>query len=224
MKYNIQGEPMPVVICHLEAGESMITERGSMVWMSANMRMETKAGGLGKALGRMFGGESLFQNTYTAEGGPGMIAFASSFPGSIIPIDVSKGDFIVQKSGYLASEPSVELSIAFQKKLGAGFFGGEGFIMQKLHGTGMAFVEIDGYVVEYELQAGQQMLIDTGYLAAMSGSCTIDIQTVKGIGNVLFGGEGLFNTVVTGPGKIYLQTMPISNVAGAIASVMPKSN
>ena len=112
-------------------------------------------------------------------------------PVPIIPIDVSKGDFIVQKSGYLASEPSVELSIAFQKKLGAGFFGGEGFIMQKLHGTGMAFVEIDGYVVEYELQAGQQMLIDTGYLAAMSGSCTIDIQTVKGIGNVLFGGEGL---------------------------------
>ena len=130
---------------------------------------------------------------------------------------------IVQKSGYLASQPTIELSIAFQKKIGAGFFGGEGFIMQKLHGQGMAFVEIDGYVVEYDLQDGQQMLIDTGYLAAMSSTCKMDIQQVKGIGNVLFGGEGLFNTVVTGPGKIYLQTMPISNFAGAVASVIPRN-
>lgn len=172
MRYEIKGEPLPVVIVYLEAGESIKCEKGAMSWMTPNMKMETGAGGVGKAFSRMFSGESIFQNTYTAVGGQGMIAFASSFPGSIIPIDVSKGDFIVQKSGYLASEPSVELSIAFQKKLGAGFFGGEGFIMQKLHGTGMAFVEIDGYVVEYELQAGQQMLIDTGYLAAMSGSCT----------------------------------------------------
>lgn len=224
MKYNIQGEPMPVVICHLEPGESMITERGSMVWMSANMRMETGAGGLGKALGRMFGGESLFQNTYTAEGGPGMIAFASSFPGAIRAVEITPNmPVIAQKSAFLAATPGVELSVHFQKKAGAGFFGGEGFIMQRLHGTGMAFVEIDGYVVEYELQAGQQLLVDTGYLAAMSGTCTMDIQTVKGVGNVLFGGEGLFNTVVTGPGKVYLQTMPISNVAGAIAAVLPKS-
>ena len=128
MKYNIQGEPMPVVICHLEAGESMITERGSMVWMSANMRMETKAGGLGKALGRMFGGESLFQNTYTAEGGPGMIAFASSFPGAIRAVEITPNmPVIAQKSAFLAATPSVDLSIHFQKKVGAGFFGGEGF-------------------------------------------------------------------------------------------------
>ena len=223
MKSEIKGGNLPVVICTLQSGEAMITESGAMSWMSPNMKMETGAGGVGKAFSRMFSGESIFQNTYTAVGGQGMIAFASSFPGSIIPIDVSKGDFIVQKSGYLASEPSVELSVAFQKKLGAGFFGGEGFIMQRLHGTGMAFVEIDGYVVEYELAAGQQMLIDTGYLAAMSGSCTMDIQTIKGVGNVLFGGEGLFNTVVTGPGKIYLQTMPISNVASAISACIPKS-
>ncbi len=217
MRYEIKGEPLPVVIVYLEAGEKIMCEKGAMSWMSPNMKMETGAGGgLGKVFGRMVSGESIFQNTYTAEGGEGMIAFASSFPGSIIPVDVSQGDFIVQKSGYLASQPSVELSIAFQKKLGAGFFGGEGFIMQKLSGKGMAFVEIDGYVVEYDLQAGQQLLVDTGYLAAMSGSCTMDIQTVKGIGNALFGGEGLFNTVVTGPGKVYLQTMPISNVAGAI--------
>ena len=226
MKYEIVGEPMPAVICDLLANESMITESGSMVWMSPNMHMSTNAGGsLGRAFGRLFSGESIFQNIYTAQGGPGMIAFASSFPGSIRAVEITpQRPVVVQKSGFLAAESGVELSVFFQKKLGTGFFGGEGFIMQKLHGTGMAFVEIDGYVVEYELQAGQQMLIDTGYLAAMSGSCTIDIQTVKGIGNVLFGGEGLFNTVVTGPGKIYLQTMPISNVAGAIASVMPKSN
>lgn len=224
MKYNIQGEPMPVVICHLEAGESMITERGSMVWMSANMRMETKAGGLGKALGRMFGGESLFQNTYTAEGGPGMIAFASSFPGTIRAVEITPNmPVIAQKSAFLAATPGVDLSIHFQKKVGAGFFGGEGFIMQKLSGRGKAFVEIDGSAVEYELKAGEKMVVDSGNLAMMDATCSIDIQTVKGVKNVLFGGEGLFNTVVTGPGRIVLQTMPINNFAAAVASVLPSS-
>ena len=161
----------------------------------------------------------MFQNTYTAQGGPGMIAFASSVPGSIIPFDISQGDMIVQKGGYLASEMSVEFSIAFQKKIGAGFFGGEGFIMQRLHGKGMAFAEIDGYVVQYELQAGQEMIIDTGYLAAMSGTCTMDFRKVGGIGNSLFGGEGFFNTVVTGPGKIYLQTMPKNQLADSLSIV-----
>ncbi len=223
MRFEIKGEPLPVVIVYLDANETVNCQKGAMSWMTPNMKMETHTGGIGKAFSKMFSGESIFTNTYIAEGGPGMIAFASSFPGSIIPFDISKGDMIVQKSGYLASQPTVELSIAFQKKIGAGFFGGEGFIMQRLHGQGMAFVEIDGYVVEYDLQEGQQMLIDTGYLAAMSSTCKMDIQQVKGIGNVLFGGEGLFNTVVTGPGKIYLQTMPISNFAGAVASVIPRS-
>ena len=224
MHYEIKGGAFPVVVCDLHDGEQMITERGSMVWMTPNMRMETRGGGLGRMFAKAFSGESMFQNIYTARGA-GMITFGSSFPGRILPLTIQPGrEVILQKAALLAAETGVNLSVHFNKKMGTGFFGGEGFIMQKLHGTGMAFVEIDGYVVEYELQAGQQMLIDTGYLAAMSGSCTIDIQTVKGIGNVLFGGEGLFNTVVTGPGKIYLQTMPISNVAGAIASVMPKSN
>ena len=148
MNYRIIGEPLPAVLCTLEQNETMITERGSMSWMTPNMKMETTtSGGLGKALGRMFAGDALFQNRYTAQGGPGMIAFASSVPGSIIPFDISQGDMIVQKGGYLASEMSVEFSIAFQKKIGAGFFGGEGFIMQRLHGKGMAFAEIDGYVV-----------------------------------------------------------------------------
>ncbi len=223
MRFEIKGEPLPVVIVYLDANETVNCQKGAMSWMTPNMKMETHTGGIGKAFSKMFSGESIFTNTYISEGGPGMIAFASSFPGSIIPFDISKGDMIVQKSGYLASQPTIELSIAFQKKIGAGFFGGEGFIMQKLHGQGMAFVEIDGYVVEYDLQDGQQMLIDTGYLAAMSSTCKMDIQQVKGIGNVLFGGEGLFNTVVTGPGKIYLQTMPISNFAGAVASVIPRN-
>ncbi len=217
MQYKIIGEPLPVVECQLAAGEAMITERGSMCWMSPNMKMETSAGGVGKAFGRMFSGESMFQNTYTAQGGPGMISFASSFPGSIRVIDIAPGrEVVVQKSGFLASEAGVELSVFFQKKASAGFFGGEGFIMQKLSGQGTAFVEIDGYAVEYELAPGQQMVIDTGYLAMCDASCSIDIVSVKGVKNVLFGGEGLFNTVVTGPGKIVLQTMPISSFAGAL--------
>lgn len=218
MKYEIIGEPMPLVVCHVDQGESMITERGSMVWMSPNMDMQTSAGGLGKAFGRMFSGDSLFQNTYTAMGGPGMIAFASSMPGAIRAVEITPDrPVVVQKRGFLASEAGVELSIFFQKKLGAGFFGGEGFIMQKLSGSGTAFLEIDGSAVEYELAAGQQIIVDTGNLAMCDATCSIDIQTVKGVKNVLFGGEGLFNTVVTGPGKVMLQTMPLSGVAAALA-------
>ena len=159
----------------------MITEKGSMSWMSPNMQMETNAGGFGKALGRMFSGESIFQNLYTAKGGEGMIAFASSFPGSIVPFEIAPGkELIVQKSGFLASENTVELSVHIQKKLGAGFFGGEGFIMQKLSGHGVAFVEFDGSVIEYDLAPGQSLVLDTGYLAAMEASCKMEIQQVAG--------------------------------------------
>lgn len=218
MNYKIEGTPLPVVICELSNGEQMITERGSMSWMTPNMRMETTSnGGVGKALGRMFSGEALFQNRYTAEGGTGMIAFASSFPGSIVPLRITPDrPVIAQKSAFLASEPGVELSIHFQRKIGAGFFGGEGFIMQKLSGNGIAFIEIDGHAVEYDLAPGQQMIVDTGYLAYMDASCTMDVVTVKGAKNVFFGGEGLFNTRVTGPGKVVLQTMPISRIAGVL--------
>ena len=223
MEYKIEGTPLPVVICQLNGGESMITERGSMSWMSPNMQMETTTGGgLGKALGRMFAGEALFQNRYTAQGGPGMIAFASSFPGSIRAFEIAPGrELIVQKSGFLAAESTVELSVFFQKKLGAGFFGGEGFIMQKISGRGIAFTEFDGHVVEYDLMPGQSMVVDTGYLAAMDATCSMDIQTVPGVKNMLFGGEGVFNTVITGPGRIYLQTMPISSVAAVIRPFIP---
>ncbi len=222
MKYNIQGEPMPVVICHLEAGESMITERGSMVWMSGNMRMETQTGGLGKAFGRLFSGESIFQNTYTAVGGPGMIAFASSFPGTIRAVEITPSmPVIAQKSAFLAATPGVELSIHFQKKFGTGLFGGEGFIMQRLSGHGMAFLEIDGSAVEYSLAPGQQLIVDTGNLAMVDATCQIDIQTIKGAKNVLFGGEGLFNTVVTGPGRVVLQTMALPAFASALIPYLP---
>ena len=209
MRYEIKGEPTPVVICQLSPGESMITERGSMVWMSPNMEMETSAGGLGKAFGRLFSGESIFQNIYTARDGQGLIAFASSFPGAIRAVEITPDHpVIVQKSAFLAAEQGVELSVFFQKKLGAGFFGGEGFIMQKLSGSGTAFLEIDGHAVEYELRAGEQMVVDTGNLAMMDATCSLDIRSVKGVKNALFGGEGLFHTVITGPGKIVLQTMP----------------
>ena len=225
MRYEIKGEPMPVAICQLDGGERMISEGGAMSWMTPNMEMQTSGGGLGKVFGRMFSGESMFQNIYTAKGGPGTIAFASSFPGSIRAIEITPDHPVIcQKSAFLASTDGVELSVFFQKKLGAGFFGGEGFIMQKLSGHGLAFVEIDGSAIEYDLQSGQQMVIDTGYLAMMDATCSMDIQQVKGVKNVLFGGEGLFNTVVTGPGHIILQTMPMSSFAGAVASVLPKGN
>ncbi len=216
MKYEVKGTPLPVVICYLESGEQMITEKGAMSWMSPNMEMKTQGGGVGKMVGRMFSGESMFLNQYTANGN-GMIAFASSFPGSIIPFEIAPGkDVVVQKSGFLAAQAGVELSVFFHHKPGAGFFGGEGFIMQRLSGQGMAFVEIDGAVVEYDLGPGQQMVLDTGYLAAMDSTCQMSISQVKGIKNKLLGGEGFFNTVVTGPGKIWVQTMPISNVAGCL--------
>ena len=222
MKYKIMGEPMPVVVCELEDREAMVTERGSMCWMSPNMKMSTAAGGIGKAFGRMFSGDSIFQNTYTAENGAGMIAFASSVPGSIRAVQITPDHpVIVQKRGFLASEQGVELSVFFQKRMAAGLFSGEGFIMQKLSGTGTAFLEIDGTTVEYELQPGQSMIVDSGNLALMDATCSMDIQNVKGVKNVLFGGEGFFNIRVTGPGKVVLQTMPISSIAASLIPFLP---
>ena len=224
MKYEIKGEPMPVVICQLDSGESVLSESGAMSWMSPNLVMETVGGGAGKVFGRMFSGESMFQNRYTAEGGPGMIAFASSFPGSIRALEIDEQHpVVVQKRGFLASEAGVELSVFFKKKVASGLFGGEGFIMQKLSGRGLAFVEIDGNVAEYDLAPGQKLITSTGQVALMDATCTMDVQTVKGVKNVLFGGEGLFNTVITGPGRVVLQTMPLTNFAGAIASMLPSN-
>ncbi len=218
MNYEIQGGNFPVLVCTLNDNEAMISEGGGMSWMSPNMEMKTSSnGGLGKMLGRMMTKESLFQNIYTARGGVGTIAFASSLPGEIMPLEINPGsDYVCQKSAFLASTQGVELSTFFQKKFGAGLFGGEGFIMQKLSGSGMAFIEIDGSAVRYNLEAGQQLIVDTGHVVLMSSSCKMDIQSVKGVKNVLFGGEGLFNTVVTGPGEVILQTMPTAKLAQSI--------
>ena len=218
IKYEIEGGNLPVVICYPEAGQTLCTESGAMSWMSPNMKMDTNTGGgIGKAFGRLFAGESIFMNEYTAEGGAGMIAFASSFPGSIIPYQVTAGNgIIVQKRGFLAMEKGLDLSMYFQKKMGKGFFGGEGFIMQRISGEGMVFLEIDGHCKEYELGVGESIIVDTGYLAAMSESCTMDIQTVKGAKNMFLGGEGLFHTRITGPGKVYIQSMPLINTAQAL--------
>lgn len=227
MQYQIIGEPMPVVECHLAPGEAMKTEAGSMTWMSPNMHMATNTGGggLGKMFGRMLSGESMFQNTYTAEGGPGHIAFGSSFPGSIRAFDIQPGRSIVcQKQSFLASEMGVDVEMYFQKKIMTGLFGGEGFVMQRLSGQGTAFIEIDGSCVERELAAGESILISTGNLAMMEESCSIDVESVKGMKNWLFGGEDLFLTKVTGPGRIILQTMTLTGFASALMPFVNKGN
>ena len=217
MQYELKGGAFPVVVCRLSSGESMITEKGSMVWMTPNMEMTTTGGGgIGKMFSKALTGESMFQNIYTARG-EGMITFGSSFPGQILPLEVTPGkSFILQKSAFLASEAGVQLSMHINQKLGAGFFGGEGFIMQKLTGNGIAFAEVDGELVEYTLAPGEQLVVDTGYVMGFELSVLMNIQQVKGLKNMVLGGEGLFNTVLTGPGKIWLQTMPISGVAAAI--------
>ena len=221
MRYSLEGDSLPVVIMTLSNGESVFSESGGMAWMSPNMEMDTTSkGGIGGALGRMFSGESLFLNKYTARGGDGLIAFASSFPGQIRPFVLTPGkDIVLQKSAFLACESTVKGSVFFNRKLGAGFFGGEGFIMQRFSGSGVVFCEFDGHVVEYDLAPGQQIIIDTGYLAAMDATCTMDIQRVRGLKNIAFGGEGLFNTVVTGPGKVYIQSMPVARLADLVTPV-----
>ena len=224
MRYEITGGSFPVVVCHLENGEKMITESGSMVWMTPNMQMETSGGGLGKMFSRAFSGENLFQNINTARGS-GMITFGSSFPGRIVPLEIGPGrEMILQKKAFLAAEAGVSLSIHFNKKLGSGLFGGEGFIMQRLSGQGVAFAEIDGELVEYQLEAGQQLVVDTGNVAGFEPTVSMNIQQVPGLKNMVFGGEGVFNTLLTGPGKVWLQTMPISSVAMAIRPFIPTGN
>ena len=223
MKYSIQGGQLPVVVCELDNGEEMFTESGGMSWMSDNITMSTNMeGGLFKGLGRAFSGESMFMVSYKADRGPGMIAYSSSFAGSIIALDLAAGEsMICQKSAFLAAARSVTLAVHFQKKIGTGLFGGEGFIMQRLTGPGTVFVEIDGAAIEYELQPHQTMKVDTGHVAMIQQSVTLDITTVKGFKNVLFGGEGLFLTTLTGPGHIWLQTMPCENLAKRIVPFIP---
>ena len=224
MQYEIIGGNLPAVLCRLTRGEKLICEAGGMSWMDGVFKMETTGGGIGKMFGRMFSGESMFTNTYTAQQ-DGEIAFASSFPGQILAINLTPGKSIIaQKKAFLACEAGVEMSVFFQKKFGKGLFGGEGFIMQKFTGSGLVFLEVDGAIKEYVLAPGEKKVMDTGHLVMMDETCKMDIERISGVKNALFRGEGLFNTVVTGPGRIVIQTMPISKAAGVIAGYIPQQS
>ena len=226
MKTEIIGENMPVLVCKLQRGEEIFTETGGMSWMSQGIKMKTNTnGGLKKGLGRALAGESIFMNVFTSEADEAEIAFASAFPGKILEFDLRDGEKIIaQKRAFLCAEKSVQMSMHFRKKIGAGFFGGEGFIMQKLTGPGKAFLEIDGSVVKKELAAGEVLEVDNGYVAAMTEGVDLDIKLVKGLKNIVFGGEGLFLTTLKGPGTVWLQSMPISKLAGIVYSTMPTTN
>lgn len=223
MKYELKGGSFPVVECTLNSGEKMITESGSMCWMDSTMTMETTSnGGIKKVLGRVLSHEKLFQNVYTSTKDGSKITFGTCVPGSIMPVRLTEGQSIIcQKSAFLAAYGNIELSIFFNKKIGAGFFGGEGFIMQKISGNGIVFLEVDGSSLEYNLEKDQKLILSTGYLVSMSETCQIDIQTVKGVKNIFFGGEGIFNTVITGPGKVIVQTMPLARLADGIIPFLP---
>ena len=225
LKYEIEGGNLPLVTCYPEAGQTLCSDAGAMSWMTPNMQMETNAGGFKKAMGRLFSGESLFLNEYTPMGGSGVITFSSCFPGSILPFEISAGNgLIIQKKSFLAMEKGLDLSIYFQKKLGKGLFGGEGFIMQRVVGNGLLFLEVDGYCKEYTLREGESIVVSTGHLAAMSETCTMDIQMLRGAKNVFVGGEGLFHTIITGPGKVYLQSMPLINMVNELRPYFPSGN
>lgn len=218
MEAKILGDSLPVVTCKLKKGESVVTESGGMSWMDEDIKMTTSTnGGIMKGLGRALAGESLFMNIYTAEKDDVEIAFSSSFPGKVLEFDLTAGETIIaQKRAFLCAESTVDIAMHFRKKLGAGFFGGEGFIMQKITGPGKVYLEIDGEVIKKELEAGEKLKVDNGYVAAMTSSVKLDITTVPGLKNIMFGGEGLFLTTVEGPGTVYLQSMPISKLAGML--------
>lgn len=224
MRFSVLGDTMPAVeVTFDRAGESMYTQSGGMAWMTEGIQMETNMkGGFMKSFGRMFSGESFFMATYTAQQENAMIAFASTVAGEILPVDIgANGGLICQKGAFLCAEQSVELSVAFTKKLSAGFFGGEGFILQNVSGNGMVFLEIDGDKVEKNLAPGEVIKVDTGNIVAFEKTVAYEIETVKGLKNIFLGGEGLFLTRLTGPGKVILQTQNFNEFAGRIMSLMP---
>ncbi len=224
LQYQIIGTTLQAIVFQLPAGQQIFSERGGMSWMSPNVKMETNMeGGLFGAAKRMFSGESLFMVTFTAEGGQGLIGFSSEFPGKIVPLHLGPGQSVIcQKDAFMCAERTVDLDVIFRRKLGAGFFGGEGFIMQKLTGPGLAFVEMDGEIVEYTLEANQMLKVDTGHVAMFEPSVQFDVEMMRGFKNILFGGEGLFLATLRGPGRVWLQTMPAMNLAKKLAQYLPK--
>ncbi len=224
MRYQVIGDTMPAVeVVFDRPGETMYTQSGGMAWMSEGVSMDSNMrGGLGKSIGRMFSGESLFMATYRAERPGAMIAFASTVAGEVLPVDIGAcGGMICQKGAFLCAEETVNLSVALTKKLSAGFFGGEGFILQDISGSGMVFLEIDGNKVEKQLAPGEVIKVDTGNVVAFEKSVKYEVETVKGIKNIFFGGEGLFLTKLTGPGRVVLQTQNFNEFAGRIARLIP---
>ena len=224
MKYKIFGGQMPAVTVRLEAGESVYTQSGGMSWMTEGVTMDTNLkGGLGKSLGRLFSGESLFIATYTAQK-EADITFAASLPGEIRPFRIAPGqEYIAQKGAFLCATPNVHLS-AFVTGVKTGLFGGEGFVLQRIAGQGMAFLELDGAVQEVELQAGEKIIVDTGNVALFEAQVGYEAKMVKGFKNILFGGEGLFLTTLTGPGKVWLQTLTASEIARRVIPYIPTSS
>ena len=223
MQYRISGTVMESVDIHLKAGETIYTESGGMAWMRGSFDMDTSTrGGLGAGLGRMLAGESLFLTTYTCKSPDGLITFTPEVPGKVIDLKLEDGQsMICQKDSFMCAEESVKLEMHFRKKLGAGLFGGEGFILQKITGPGTAFVEIPGEVRIIELKPGERMQVDPGHIALFEPGVEYDITGVKGLKNVLFSGEGLFLATLTGPGKVWLQSLPLSNLALKLAKYMP---
>ena len=225
MKYEIIGKTVPAVEFTFNKGESVYSQSGGMVWQSDGIEMKTNArGGVMKSLGRMFTGESIFMNTYSALQDGAKVAFAVTNPGDIIPINTSeqKGGFLIQKRAFLCAEPNVDVSVAFTKRFSAGLFGGEGFILQKAEGQGMLFLEVDGDPVERELAPGEILKVDTGDVVGFESTVSYEIETVKGLGNIFFGGEGLFLTRLKGPGRVILQTQNFNDFAGRVLSMLPK--
>ncbi len=223
MRYEINGTTLPTLEVRLNSGESVYTESGGMAWMKGNIEMKTDTkGGLMKGLGRALSGESLFMSTYTSHEEGALIVFAPEAPGKILDINLAAGQSLIcQKDAFMCAQDGVELKMHFKKKLGAGLFGGEGFILEQITGPGYAFLEIPGEVREYVLAAGESMKIDPGHIAAFEPTVQYDISMVKGLKNMFFGGEGLFLATLTGPGKIWLQSMPLANLAAKLAQYMP---
>lgn len=227
MDYKIIGETVPVVEIRLKAGETVYTQSGGMAYQSDGISMSTNArGGIMQSLGRMFTGESIFMANYTAQKEGAMVAFASTVPGEIIDLDLAtlQGVMIIQKGAFLCAEANVETSIAFTKKFSAGLFGGEGFILQKATGNGKIFLEVDGDVIQKELAAGEVLKVNTGNVVAFEPSVSYGIETIKGLGNIFLGGEGLFLTKLVGPGKVILQSQNFRDFAGRLIPYMPKTN
>jgi uncharacterized protein (TIGR00266 family) len=226
MEYKIIGTTLQAVILELDPGETIFSESGGMAWMTANIGMKTsgRGGGLGGVLKRAVSGESLFLVEYTSQGSKGFVAFASDFPGKIVPLNLAQGQqMIAQKQAFLCAEKTVDLDIHFRRRLGAGLFGGEGFVLQKLTGPGVAFVCLDGEIMEYTLGQNDMLKVDTGHVAMYEPTVSFDIEMVKGFSNILFGGEGLFLATLRGPGRVWLQTMPSQNLAKAVMPYLPKA-